>query len=57
MKALVAPVGFSGVEQVVYYEGGVGFIERVVGGVVPVGVDVQIKEAYSWLMESYQVGR
>lgn len=53
MKALCAPTSTDGKTQLAYYEIGVN---GVVGGSTGKGLDENIRRAYQWLVENYNVG-
>jgi uncharacterized protein (DUF2235 family) len=53
MKALCSPTSTDGKTQLAYYEIGVN---GVVGGSTGKGLDENIRRAYEWLVENYNVG-
>ena len=53
MRALTAAKGKDGKPQLVYYEVGVN---GVMGGIFGKGLDENIRSAYEWLIENYNVG-
>jgi uncharacterized protein (DUF2235 family) len=56
LKALCAQRGTDGVRQVAFYSRGVGTsrFEKVRGGVLGVGIDRNVAQAYEWLIETYE---
>lgn len=58
LRTMVARRDQHGIEQVCYYDTGVGtrFFERIHGGVGAYGLSKNIREAYSWLVENYDPG-
>lgn len=58
LKALCAQRGTDGVRQVAFYSRGVGTspFEKVRGGVLGVGIDRNVAQAYEWLVETYEPG-
>lgn len=55
----VASESDDGVQQVLYYDSGVGTggaVDQVVGGAMGMGIDVNIKEIYIWLACNYDAG-
>jgi uncharacterized protein (DUF2235 family) len=58
LKALCAPRGADGVEQVSYYNLGLGttFGEKIRGGLLGHGVGNVVTSAYEWLIDQYNLG-
>src|SRR4051812_32337727 len=58
LKSLLAPVGKDGLEQLSYYNTGVGttFGTRLRGGMFGYGLNDEIIRAYEWLIDHYNVG-
>jgi uncharacterized protein (DUF2235 family) len=58
LKTLVAPRGEDGVEQLAYYDAGVGTgrFEKLRGGIGGYGLSRNIREAYRWLIEHHNEG-
>lgn len=58
LRSLCAPVGKDGVPQVTYYDAGLGTRvgERLLGGMLGVGIDQNVRKAYEWLVENYEAG-
>ena len=54
----VLPQGADGVEQVKWYDEGVGthWYDRFIGGAIGAGLDFNILEGYKFLAETYQDG-
>lgn len=53
----IAPESEDGVQQVLYYDTGVGTgnaMDLMIGGAMGVGIDANIKEMYMWLAVNYQ---
>jgi uncharacterized protein (DUF2235 family) len=58
LRCLCSPKDESGVEQLTYYDPGVGttFGTRLRGGAFGYGIDMFVCSAYDWLMEKYVEG-
>ena len=58
LRSMLSRVDDHGVEQLAYYDTGVGtrWYDRVRGGAAGVGLSRNIREAYRWLVENYDDG-
>lgn len=58
LKSLLAPVGEDKLEQLSYYNSGVGttFGSRIRGGMFGYGLNDEIIRAYEWLIDHYNAG-
>jgi uncharacterized protein (DUF2235 family) len=58
LRSMLSRVDDHGVEQLAYYDTGVGtrWYDRVRGGAAGVGLSKNIREAYRWLVENYDDG-
>lgn len=56
LRSLCAPKGKDGISQQIYYDPGVGtrLGERVLGGMIGLGIDENVRKAYEWLVENYE---
>lgn len=57
-KLMLARQDLDGVPQLAYYDTGVGtrWYDRRLGGLLGIGLEKNIREAYLWLMENYAPG-
>jgi uncharacterized protein (DUF2235 family) len=55
LHSLVAAQGLDGADQKSYYDPGVGTkpLEKVLGGAVGLGLSLNVRQAYGWLLEHY----
>jgi uncharacterized protein (DUF2235 family) len=55
LSKLVAAHSLDGVEQKTYYDPGVGTkpFEKVLGGAIGMGLSLNVRQAYGWLLENY----
>ena len=58
LKAVCRPRGTDGLDQLAYYDPGLGtgLGERFLGGGFGVGINTNVIDAYKWIMENYAPG-
>ena len=58
LKCLVQPKDANGVEQITYYDEGLGtaYGSKFRGGALGYGIDDAVVRAYEWIMENYDDG-
>lgn len=55
LYSAVAAQGTDGVQQLTYYDPGVGTTkyQKILGGAVGLGLSKNVRDAYSWLLQNY----
>ena len=56
LSTLVSPVDLQGIDQVVYYQDGVGtgnYLDKIAGGAFGIGLSKNIENAYRFLVNNY----